>query len=1034
MSDTRHQFIITATDRTRAAFDSAKANFQELKKTALSAQSLIAAGLGGVGIVSFTKEMASLGESSLIAADNLNTTTEQITSLQYAASKYNIDGEAMNDVLKDMSVRIQEFATIGTGEAADFFETLNLNVKDFVDLAPDKLLYKVAQELDGLSDASARVYLDQLGSDNLVALLPLLRNSAKGLREMQDEAYATNKVLKQTDAIKLAAIANEINVMQNAAKTLSQQLAAEFEPAVKGVSDLFNDFASDGDAVSNALDTMSTAGTVVASVYAGRMTTAFVTSMQAKFADTVASKQNAAANVEEAKAALAKAEIKLTTEQLAYKESIAAKKRDAAESEKLSASNLERAKSAQAAAAADVEAASALKSHAAQLDHAKQRADKLKAAEAELTASKARLATATQRAEKAEQAHQAQVAKNSAAIQVATDNTKKLDRAKLDLEKSTQRLTTVQKAHNASMRAGSIAARGLSSALGLVGGPIGLLFTGVTVLSMLQSSAADATEEIDLLGVSTDQLNNKLATTSYNNLTASLDQVNEKIAASSAKIKALQSEKVEHPASFRGRSGNVKSKSLQKEMDEKQSLMELGLSISTEIEARETRVKKAQTEARKQISTQALNDRIKLIQTASQTAEQSRKAAFDKQMSDITSFYDKEKSILDSRHKNNLISNKEYKEKENKIELDRRDLKFKTKQSYALQEERFELAQRQKRLAAFSENYTKREQMTLEHQQRVLQYMQDNGITNDQDAKVIAFQKESYDYQLKMFKEYQKGILKGYDDYGKTELQKEKDRYAEEIKLLDKHLRDKDITQKQYDSAKLIADKRTAENQKKAEQQDLETSLNKQRDFNNLFVGMANSKNKELAAIGKAAAIYNIGIQTYQGAMAAYTALAPIPIVGPALGIAAAAALTAYGLEQVGNVKNQTYHTGGIAGQDSDNYSARLAANEVPAILLKGEEVLTQTDPRHRNNLTLSKDSTGESGKGSTINQISFGDIVVQVSTSKSSNSTDIGQAAGEQIATQIVAVLKSKVGQKLVYNGVSAEAGRNGGKIKGVR
>src|SRR5690625_5705486 len=35
------------------------------------------------------------------------------------------------------------------------------------------------------------------------------------------------------------------------------------------------------------------------------------------------------------------------------------------------------------------------------------------------------------------------------------------------------------------------------------------------------------------------------------------------------------------------------------------------------------------------------------------------------------------------------------------------------------------------------------------------------------------------------------------------------------------------------------------------------------------------------------------------------------------------------------------YHTGGIAG---------LAPNEVPAVLLKGEEVLTEDDPRHIRN------------------------------------------------------------------------------------
>lgn len=53
------------------------------------------------------------------------------------------------------------------------------------------------------------------------------------------------------------------------------------------------------------------------------------------------------------------------------------------------------------------------------------------------------------------------------------------------------------------------------------------------------------------------------------------------------------------------------------------------------------------------------------------------------------------------------------------------------------------------------------------------------------------------------------------------------------------------------------------------------------------------------------------------------------------------------------------YHTGGIVGKAADKASAKLAANEVPAILMGGpkgkrEEVLTADDPRHRDNLGMS--------------------------------------------------------------------------------
>lgn len=77
-----------------------------------------------------------------------------------------------------------------------------------------------------------------------------------------------------------------------------------------------------------------------------------------------------------------------------------------------------------------------------------------------------------------------------------------------------------------------------------------------------------------------------------------------------------------------------------------------------------------------------------------------------------------------------------------------------------------------------------------------------------------------------------------------------------------------------------------------------------------LLVGLSNSKNKSIAAIGKAAAIFNITLDTARGSIAAYQALAPIPIVGPGLGAAAAAAVIAYGAEQMSKVKGSSFAVG----------------------------------------------------------------------------------------------------------------------------
>lgn len=98
------------------------------------------------------------------------------------------------------------------------------------------------------------------------------------------------------------------------------------------------------------------------------------------------------------------------------------------------------------------------------------------------------------------------------------------------------------------------------------------------------------------------------------------------------------------------------------------------------------------------------------------------------------------------------------------------------------------------------------------------------------------------------------------------------------------------------------------------------------------LVALQESKNATLKEIGKAAAIAQITIGTAEAAMNIYRGFATIPIVGPALGIAGAAAAIAFGAERIGQVTsaaNGGLIEGGVQGKDS-----------VPALLMPGELVV----------------------------------------------------------------------------------------------
>ena len=78
------------------------------------------------------------------------------------------------------------------------------------------------------------------------------------------------------------------------------------------------------------------------------------------------------------------------------------------------------------------------------------------------------------------------------------------------------------------------------------------------------------------------------------------------------------------------------------------------------------------------------------------------------------------------------------------------------------------------------------------------------------------------------------------------------------------------------------------------------------------LASLSNSKNKEISAVAKAAAITQATVETYVGAQKSYNALAEIPYVGPALGAAAAAAAIAAGLGRVASIQGTPLAHGGM--------------------------------------------------------------------------------------------------------------------------
>lgn len=130
----------------------------------------------------------------------------------------------------------------------------------------------------------------------------------------------------------------------------------------------------------------------------------------------------------------------------------------------------------------------------------------------------------------------------------------------------------------------------------------------------------------------------------------------------------------------------------------------------------------------------------------------------------------------------------------------------------------------------------------------------------------------------------------------------------------------------------LVSDANAEEAQKRSDLLGLSTLLNKQETKDkqktlNDVTNMLRTGSKEQMAVQKAQGMAQAAISSYQAANSAYSALAGIPIIGPALGAAAAAAALAYGLANVAQISGIKLADGGLV---------KSVTGGVPAVIGEG--------------------------------------------------------------------------------------------------
>ncbi|WP_323910998.1 GumC domain-containing protein [Aeromonas caviae] len=190
----------------------------------------IAAGLAA-SVSTLAQQGRELEQMSLKAGVSV----EKMQELAYATEQYNVSGDKLADMLKDVQDKLGDFSATGGGEFKDWMENIapkvGLTVAKLQQMAGPEALIAVQNAMDATNvSASEQVfYLESIAND-VSTLQPLLRNNGAELQRLTGHYRNLNVALSQTDI-------TQLKEMDQQLKDVSLRLQSSFAQAVLGASE-----------------------------------------------------------------------------------------------------------------------------------------------------------------------------------------------------------------------------------------------------------------------------------------------------------------------------------------------------------------------------------------------------------------------------------------------------------------------------------------------------------------------------------------------------------------------------------------------------------------------------------------------------------------------------------------------------------------------------------------------------------------------------------------------------------------------------
>jgi len=247
-----------------AANKAAAASFRAVK-TAVTAVAGAVVALKGL---EYIKEIAAQTDAIGKLATATNSTTEQVSELQYAFTEAGGSAESFTAVLSSL-LSSQRGAIEGSQQQVQAFEAFGLSMQDLRTLNPTQLLAELANGLGNIEDATDQTLtLATLFPEQWRNVINLIEGGGETFQKRLEQARRSGATVTQQQADNAAKLQDALSRLQVATDNVGRELLNVFGPVLVEALDTF------AQAILNNKAAVVAAGEVVLNVIGAVFTTA----------------------------------------------------------------------------------------------------------------------------------------------------------------------------------------------------------------------------------------------------------------------------------------------------------------------------------------------------------------------------------------------------------------------------------------------------------------------------------------------------------------------------------------------------------------------------------------------------------------------------------------------------------------------------------------------------------------------------------------------------------------------------------------